>query len=210
MVLQLGPDLFTSSERASVATAPPPDGHPDDSSGSVTAWIDGLKGGDRDAARRLWSRYFRLWGSERLASDEEDVALSAFKSFCRAAEAGRFEALNGRDEFWRLLAHLMSRKAADQIAREKRWKRGGKAVRKESETLDSMEAAGPPPDVYAEMAEEFQRLLERLPDPSLQTVAVMKLEGHTTAEIARRLDLGERTVVRKLWLIRRWWSEGQA
>jgi hypothetical protein len=67
------------------------------SSGSVTHWLNLLKAGDSAAARPLWERYFRrlvglartrLRGAPRQAADEEDVALSAFDSFCRAAEGG--------------------------------------------------------------------------------------------------------------------------
>ena len=59
---------------------------PDDP-GSVTRWINDLKGGDLDAAQPLWERDFadlvrlaraRLRASPRTAADEEDAALSAF------------------------------------------------------------------------------------------------------------------------------------
>ena len=62
-----------------------------DGEGSVTRWIGHLKQGSDDAARRLWERYFgqlvrlahaRLRDRPRAAADEEDVALSAFDSFC--------------------------------------------------------------------------------------------------------------------------------
>jgi hypothetical protein len=67
--------------------------------GSVTHWINALKGGDPAAAQKLWERYFarlvglarkKLQGTRHLTADEEDVALSAFDSFCRGAAAGRF------------------------------------------------------------------------------------------------------------------------
>src|SRR5438874_1974030 len=57
---------------------------------SVTDWLGRLRAGDRDAAQRLWERYFdqlvrlargRLRGARRRAADEEDVALSALDSF---------------------------------------------------------------------------------------------------------------------------------
>ena len=63
-----------------------------DDQGSVTRWIGQLQTGDPAAAQLLWDRYFRrmvglarkkLEGAKRGAADEEDVALSAFDSFCR-------------------------------------------------------------------------------------------------------------------------------
>jgi hypothetical protein len=68
-------------------------------SGSVTHWLGLLKAGDHAAAQPLWERYFgrlvglaraRLRGARGHAADEEDVALSAFASFCKGAEQGRF------------------------------------------------------------------------------------------------------------------------
>jgi serine/threonine-protein kinase len=63
---------------------------------SVTVWISRLKAGDQAAAQPLWDRYFRamarlardrLRAFPRRAVDEEDIALSAFDSFCRGATA---------------------------------------------------------------------------------------------------------------------------
>ena len=76
-------------------------------SGSVTHWIQALRGGDPDAAQKLWERYFprlvglarkRLQGARRRVEDEEDVALSAFKSFWRGARQGRFPQLADRND----------------------------------------------------------------------------------------------------------------
>src|SRR6266403_2686702 len=75
------------------------------SEASVTRWIDRLKAGDPDAAQKLWERYFRrlvglarkkLRAAPRRAADEEDVALSAFDSFCRGAGQDRFPQLHDR------------------------------------------------------------------------------------------------------------------
>src|SRR5262249_37281756 len=61
------------------------------SEGSVSHWIGQLKAGDHAAAQELWNNYFhrlvglarkKLEGAPRRAADEEDVALSAFTSFC--------------------------------------------------------------------------------------------------------------------------------
>ena len=91
--------------------------------GSITIWVGRLKAGDRDeAVRKLWDVYFgrlvhlarrQLMGRPRRASDEEDVALSAFDSFVRAAEGGRFPRLDDRDDLWQVLFVITARKAAD-------------------------------------------------------------------------------------------------
>jgi hypothetical protein len=77
--------------------------------GSVTYWLHQLQAGDPQGAQHLWERYFirlvglarnKLQESPRRAADEEDVALSAFTSFCRGAEGGRFPRLQDRDNLW--------------------------------------------------------------------------------------------------------------
>ena len=66
---------------------------------SVSRWLDGIKAGDEASIERLWHRYFerlvrlargKLPGHCRRAYDEEDVALSAFQSFCQRAAGGKF------------------------------------------------------------------------------------------------------------------------
>src|SRR5262249_59345078 len=66
--------------------------------GSITAWLGKLTEGDRQAVQPLWRLYFhrlvglarnKLRDAPRRAADEEDVALSAFDSFCPGAEQGR-------------------------------------------------------------------------------------------------------------------------
>jgi hypothetical protein len=113
-------------------------------------WIDRLKAGDSAAAQRLWEGYFqrlvalargRLQGLPRRAADEEDVALSAFASFCRGVERGRFPQLQDREDLWKLLVVLTARKAAHLHRDERQQKRGGGAVRGESALLP---AAGQP------------------------------------------------------------------
>lgn len=188
---------------------------PDDARGSVTAWLEGLKAGNPDATRRLWDRYFRrmvgysqrrLSGADRAAGDGEDVALSAFDSFCRGVNAGRLDAI-GRDRLWSLLVHIIGQKAADRVAHDRALKRGGAATRDRTRPLDDFANPEPAPDLVAELAEEFHSLLSLLPDLSLRAVAVLKFEGYTEIEIAHRLGCGLRTVERKLLVIRRIWSE---
>src|SRR5438105_11118264 len=100
-------------------------------------WLDQLRAGDWAVAQKLWERYFRrlvglaakkLRGVPRRAADEEDVALSAFDSFCRGLEDGRFPQLRDRNNLWALLVTITARKARKVVRREGRQKRGGNAV----------------------------------------------------------------------------------
>ena len=185
------------------------------SSRSVSHWIGQLRAGDQVAAQHLWEGYFRrlvglargkLQSLPRRAADEEDVALSAFASFCHGVECGRFPQLADRDDLWRLLVTITARKALRLARDERSQKRGGGAVRDEAAALDEFIGREPTPAFAAQVAEEFQRLLESLGDADLRTIAVWKMEGYTTEEIAAKLRRAPRTVERKLDLICRRWT----
>jgi DNA-directed RNA polymerase specialized sigma24 family protein len=196
--------------------------------GSVTRWIARLKAGEHAAAQKLWQRYSlrlvhlaraRLRDAPRRAADEEDVALGAFDSLCRGAEAGRFPRLSDRDDLWRLLVVLTARKAANLAKHERRIKRGGGRVLAEaelalpsdgSEDFEGLEAIigdEPTPEFAAQVGEECRRLLDALGDPQLRDIATMKLEGYTDEEVAARLGCTDRTVRRRLQLIRKLWEK---
>jgi DNA-directed RNA polymerase specialized sigma24 family protein len=190
------------------------------SDGSVTRLIVMLKEGNRAASQQLWEVYFarlvglaraRLRGIPGRVADEEDVALSAFDSFYRRAEQGQFPRLEDREDIWQLLFVLTVRKAINLVNYQGRKSRGGGQV----QSLTDLDLAGaeaifgaePSPELAAQMTEECQRLLARLPDESLRTVALWKMEGYTNAEIAARLGCVPQTVERKLRSIRNIWSD---
>jgi DNA-directed RNA polymerase specialized sigma24 family protein len=195
--------------------------------GSVTLWIAQLKAGERDAVQPLWQNYCRrltararrrLAGVPRRAADEEDVALSAFDSFCRAAEQARFPQLHDRDDLWQLLLVITDRKACDLANHETRDRRGGGRVvdetaltqgseSPEDAPLDQVQSPEPSPAFAALAAEEFRRLLGVLGDDDLRQVAVRKMEGYTVAEIAAQLGRVPRTVKRWLRLIQQTWQQ---
>jgi|ERR1051326_7495449 DNA-directed RNA polymerase specialized sigma24 family protein len=191
---------------------------------SVTHWLGELKSNNPDAAQRLWELYFhrlmalarkRLRGARRRAADEQDVALSALDSFFRGVKRGRFPELDDRDNLWRILAIITERKAHDLITKEKRKKRGGGNERGESvfddgKGLGEFVGKDPSPDVVVEMAEQCRRLLDMLGDDVLKRVALLSLEGWTNAEIADKIDRDEKTVERKLRMIRKVWKTENA
>jgi DNA-directed RNA polymerase specialized sigma24 family protein len=188
--------------------------------GSVTRWLGPLQEGDPAAAQQLWGRYFRrlvglarkkLQGAPRRAGDEEDVALSAFHSFCRCAEAGRFPQLADRDSLWRLLVTITVRKAAHQVRDEGRQKPGGGVtLLTDSDAeyaLAEVLSREPGPEFAVLMAEAFQRLLRLLGDKELEAVALKRMEGYTVEEVAELFGCAPRTVKRKLALIRTIWEK---
>lgn len=188
--------------------------------GSITRWIGDLKAGGDSAAQHLWEQYFdRLVHLARsklrnvrglsAADDEEDVALSAFDSFCRRAADGRFPRLSDRDDLWRLLVVLTVRKAWRKIEVDRTKKRGGLDA---GDELGLERAIGrePSPQFAAMVAEEYRRLRDALQDDSLRRVLDLRLEGYTQDEIAARLGCASRTVSRKLNVIRQTWLGADA
>ena len=186
------------------------------SDGSITRWIGQLQAGDPAAAQPLWEHYFRhlvelarrkLHGARPQIADEEDIALSAFDSFCRGLKRGRFSDLQDRDNLWKLLVVLTARKACHLMRDESRQKRGGGQKASAAEDLDQVVAQDPSPEFAAELAENCQRLLDFLGDEELRTIALRKMEGYTTEEIAGQLSCAPRTVERKLRMIRSLWEK---
>jgi DNA-directed RNA polymerase specialized sigma24 family protein len=181
----------------------------------VTVWLGRLQAGDPAAARPLFHRYFRrlvglarqrLRDTPRRAADEEDVALSAFDSFCRHAEGGRFPDLADRDSLWRLLAAFTLRKAGRHLRDAGRLKRGGAAAAEPAAALDEVLGREPDPGLAAELAEECDRLLAALGDDTLREVALLRMDGHSVEEVAARLGCAPRSVKRKLSVIREIWE----
>lgn len=191
-------------------------------SDTVTLWIQQLQAGDAAAAEKLWERYFaqmvqlarrKLEGATRVASDEEDVALSAFKSFCLGAQDGRFPKLTDRGSLWSLLVAITAHKSVDLIRHENRQKRGGGALNELNGKTEGFAAADadpmtllltqePTPEFIVMMTEQLHRLLDHLKDPELQTLAIAKMEGYSNEELAERDGCSLRTIERRVKLIR--------
>lgn len=196
---------------------------------TVSQWIDQLKSGDAQAAQRLWESYFqemvevarkKLYGAPRAMADEEDVALSAFNSFCLGAKNGRFSQITDRENLWPLLVAITSHKSVDLIRHENRQKRGGtgksgNTSERKKQTFDPVNIEDiiqkqPSPEFAVQLAEELERLLIKLDktgDSTLRQVALGKMEGETTTETAQSLGCARRTIERKLQLITRLWQE---
>jgi DNA-directed RNA polymerase specialized sigma24 family protein len=191
---------------------------------SVTQWIDDLKQGNEEAAARLWERYFqRMVHAARAklqrhflgSADEEDVALSAFNSLCQGAAKGNFTKLTDRHDLWPLLLTITAQKAIDLIRWEKRQRRGGGKVLRESdfsetgrkELIDEILSLGPTPEFLLIMDEQYSRMLSQLRDDILREIVTWKLEGQTNEWIGVKLGISVHAVGRKLRMIRLAWSQ---
>jgi DNA-directed RNA polymerase specialized sigma24 family protein len=189
------------------------------SEGSITRWLRGLHDGDDAAVQAIWQRYYgslvelarkRLRQMRLAVADEEDVALSAFDSFCRSAEQGRFPELADRDSLWRLLVVITVRKASHLLrdqGRQKRTGGGAKADAHDDELLQQALSRDPSPELAAQLTDEYERLLRLLGDEQLRKVAVWRMEGYSVDEIAVRAECASRSVKRKLRLIRILWQQ---
>ncbi|MDX1928012.1 MAG: sigma-70 family RNA polymerase sigma factor [Pirellulaceae bacterium] len=185
--------------------------------------LERLRAGDDRAVSVLWEQYFRrmlfvarkkLGGAQRRVRDEEDIALSAFKSFCLGFKKGRFASADEDCDLWPLLVTITINKAIDHLRRENRQKRSS-----ENEV-----AAGPldvPVDVLSSESapelqlitdESFEKLLAALDatgDLDLKRLALLKLENHPATELAAELGCTVRTVQRKLKTIREIWQANE-
>jgi DNA-directed RNA polymerase specialized sigma24 family protein len=67
--------------------------------------------------------------------------------------------------------------------------------------------AEPTPQLAAQVAEEFRRLLALLPDEEVRAVPLRKMEGYTNAEVAAELGCAGAAVERRLKPIRALWKK---
>lgn len=189
---------------------------------NISHWISLVKQGDSLAANRVWHHYFdrlvravrgRLYGQNRAVSDEEDIVLSVFDSFYSAAEKGRFPDLSDRYDLWQLLVRMASRKVINKRRHDRRQRRGGDVKlhsldEPPGEDLEGdgllIEAIGdePTPDMVVMMQESVEHFFSHLGVGQLRDLAGAKLEGYSNAELAQRFNCSERTIERRLHLIR--------
>ena len=185
----------------------------------IITWMNRLANGDGAAAEQLWREYYeRLvcfarakWGAfPRRVADEEDIALSAIQSFCERVKERRFPKLHDRNNLWNLLTTITARKLLNLKRDANRKKRGGgsqvSTSYPEQAKLEQILGNETSPEFVVEMREELERLLSRLESEALKEIALLKLSGHTNAEIAEKLDCSMRRVERKLQLVRKLWN----
>jgi len=190
--------------------------------GSVTNLLHQLKdGAEGDVQQEIWNRYFnklvrmagnRLAKNQRRVEDEEDIVLSALGSFFNRAKEGQFPQLADRTSLWPLLVAITVCKTRDLQRRQNAGKRDVRrtvaaASAGETNWLLQIQGEEVSPETAAAAAEEAERMIAALEKESLQNVARMKLDGYTNAEIAQQEGVMERSIERRLVLIRQIWTE---
>lgn len=180
---------------------------------SITRLIDELKSGDEkkknEAIAKLWETYFErlcavarkhLTSKAKRVNDADDVLVSVFDALHGKVIAG--DSLNAldRDSLWQVLLRMTLDNAIKRNRSEGRHRRGGANTPEPLiEELISKEPT-------ADDVELFEELMDGLIEPDLIRIASMRLEGHSIEEIALELDLSERTIQRKLRVIKDRWT----
>jgi RNA polymerase sigma-70 factor (ECF subfamily) len=174
-----------------------------------------LRQGDEEAAATVFRRFARrliglarqrLDGLVRPKVDPEEIVQSVFRSFFRRHGDGRFD-LDDWGSLWGLLARITVRKCAKKNAR---YRAPCRDVRKEvsSPSEDGDQAAvwlavarEPTPEDAAVLLETVEQVMRGLAAHEREIV-VLRLQGHSTAEVSAALDCTERKVQRVIGRVR--------
>lgn len=190
-----------------------------DYSHSVTRFIERIKHDDPEAAGQIWQRYFerllplaraRLQSLPHRVIDEEDILVSVFDRFFRAAREDRFVRLEDRGDLWQILLLLTDRKASDEYRRAAAQKRrvqsdsGAGPRRAPTQELADDE---PGPEFVAAFNDCLVGAVTRLGDDTVREVALLRMEGFTNREIAAHLNISVSSVERKRRVIRKLWKQ---
>ncbi len=178
-----------------------------------------LDQGDPAAAEEIFERFSRrlaalareqLGPRLRAKLDPEDVTQSVFRSFFRRQEAGELTFASW-ESLWSLLVVITLRKCGHQV---QHYLAARRDVRRElgqapgtdlsSEDVRSSWRAlvrEPTPEEAAALTDLLERLMHRL-KPLQREILTLRLQGHSTAEIAQQVKRSQRMVQYTLQAVR--------
>jgi DNA-directed RNA polymerase specialized sigma24 family protein len=190
------------------------------SHGTITRIIAEYRAGDRAKARELFDRYFgplcRFAGSlfgarKRGAVDSEDIAMCVMASL--VADPDLHE-VKDRKELVRLLCKMARHRVISEHRGENALKRGhGNVIRlseltdEELENLQGLRDTFCDPGNQVMLMDQLEYLKTKHDDERLDQICELILTGHSYAEIGQKIGLSERSVNRKVKLIRFIWKE---
>lgn len=171
------------------------------------------RSGDQDAAKKLFERYVEKLValakrriSERLSAriDAEDVVQSVFRTFFLRAREGQFK-IQDPDDLCRLLARMTVHKTLRKVEHHTAAKRdagaelrqGQDAQQRLAEFLDRE----PSPDAANMFLDQLEHFMTQL-KPAEQQILEMRMQGHSTEEIAEKLHTYDRKIRRVMERIR--------
>ena len=161
--------------------------------------VERVQKGDQEAFSLLFEKYrtrlaviihYRLGPSLRRDADVDDILQETLLRAYRDIERFEYKAAGS---FMSWLARIADHVIVDAARAQNRKKRAGEHVRFRSES----NPGGPEPADYHtpsrifrenEALGKFVQLLGGLPEDYRQVIVLSKVEGLTTAEVARRLD----------------------
>lgn len=169
--------------------------------------IERWRAGDEDAARQLFDIYVerlvalaRRRISQRLSSrlDPEDIVQSVFRTFFGRVRAGQFH-MEDKEDICKLLMRITVHKTLRQVAFHKAAKRDPNQETVQSEhsreMLMELLDREPTPDAAVAFVDHLENFL-RMSRPQDRDILELRLQGFGTEEIAKKLDISDRSVRR--------------
>lgn len=189
------------------------------------SWMSAVRRGDSATMIQLWDLYFdrisrriagRLTSQGKRYEDQEDVAISALRTFMRRAAEGSFSDLNDTDQLWKLLLTIAIRKANDYRKRGLAARRGGKVVIEGQQGSGEDQLApleivaanlADSPDAELRTLEFFELAMKKMPDDATRDCVLLHLQGADTETIATMQQCSQRTVQRRMKIAISLWQE---
>ncbi len=177
---------------------------------SVLELVEQAQAGDDDAFTRLYEQYtehLKHYLQSKISTrfqtrfDTDEVVISMWETVAKGLQQeGRFT-FDEDEDVWRLLVSISLNKLRRNIERESAEKRG--AHREQAlhdQQLDAI-ARRPSMEEQVHAGELIDQIVQRV-DAETAMILHMRLDGDLQAEIARKLDIDERTVRRKMQRVR--------
>ena len=175
--------------------------------------VERCRSGDDAAAAELFNRYVnRLMGvarnrlGERMNArlDPEDVVQSVFRTFFTRLKKDQFE-FEANDDLSKLLVRITLHKTLRQIAYHRAARRdpSQETLQGDLSRHDILQVMtkDPTPETVVTFVDQLDHFLARL-DPDEQQILTLRLQGHSSEEIAKELNTYDRKVRRVLERVR--------